>query len=129
MTERADNMTANERFVPKVHPATRAIEVEDPMELFATPAAGDAAVMLECIAQEFAFMGWGEEQLLELFQSADYPVLAGLRAAFGEDEIRRRLRVILDRQGAFHVRETIDDGPGPEELEPELIQIGVRQRH
>jgi hypothetical protein len=122
-------MIANERLVPKVHPVTRAVEAEDPMELIATPATGDATVMLECIVQEFAFMGCDEEQLMGLFRGSDYPVLAGLRAAFGEDEIRRQLRVILDRQGVFHVRERIDDGPNPDELEPELIQIGVRQRH
>jgi hypothetical protein len=119
-------MQSNERFVAKVHPATREVEVEDPMELVAMPVAGDAKVMLECVVQEFAWMGCDERQLMEMFQSADYPVLAGLREFVGEEEIRRQLRVILDRQGAFRVREVIDDTPDPDELE--LIQIGVRPR-
>ena len=38
-----------ERFVPKVHPATREIEAEDPMELMAEIAPGDPDVMLNCM--------------------------------------------------------------------------------
>jgi hypothetical protein len=121
-------MTLNERFVAKVHPATREALAEDPMELVAMPVDGDATVMLECIVQEFAWMGFDEQQLMEMFHSADYPVLASLRESFGEEEVRRRLRIILDRQGAFRVREVIDDSPDPDERELELIQIGVRQR-
>ena len=36
-------MNTNDRYVPKVHPATREMETDDPMELFATPATGDGA--------------------------------------------------------------------------------------
>jgi hypothetical protein len=118
-------MTAFENLVPKVHPATREVESEDPMELVATPIAGDADVMLECIMQEFAWMGWDEEKMMELFHSSAYPVLGQLRQSLGEDEIRFRIRNILARQGAFRVQETIDDAPEAEEpAEPELIQIG-----
>jgi hypothetical protein len=113
-----------ERLVPKVHPATREVEAEDPMELMATTMPGDACVMLECIVQEFAWMGWDEEQMMELFHSSDYPVLIQLRESFGENEVRRQVRKILARQGMFRVREKIDETP--DEPEPELIQITVR---
>jgi len=121
-------MTIHERLVPKIHPATREIEVDDPMELFATAAIGDPDVMFDCIVQEFAGLGWSEEQLAELFQSGAYPVLKQLRDDIGEAEVRRRLRDILTRRGSFRVRETIADPPEEDEIEPELIQITVRSR-
>jgi hypothetical protein len=118
-----------ERFVPKIHPATREVESDDPMEIVATPVAGDVDMMLECIVQEFAWMGWDEEQMWRLFCSADYPALAGLREALGDDELRCRLRTVLTRQGAFRVSETISQEPDLDEpIEPELIQITVRPR-
>ena len=119
-------MNTNDCYVPKVHPATREMETDDPMELFATPALGDPEVMLDCIAQEFAGMGWAEEQLAALFHSPDYPVLMQLWELFGEAGVRRRLREILARQGTFQVRESFVDLPDADELEPELIQIAVR---
>jgi len=97
------------------------------MELVATPVVGDAGVMLECIMQEFAWMGWDEEKMMDIFNSSDYPVLIQLRESFGENEIRRQMRNILARQGAFRVQETIDQTPDPDDtMEPELIQITVR---
>jgi hypothetical protein len=125
----AGDRFVSERFVPKVHPATREVESDDPMEIVATPVAGDVDMMLECIVQEFAWMGWDEEQMWRLFGSADYPVLAGLRAALGDVELRRRLCTVLTRQGAFRVSETIIEETDPDEpIEPELVQIAVRPR-
>jgi hypothetical protein len=100
------------------------------MELVATPVTGDVNVMLECIVQEFAWMGWDEEKMMDLFYSSDYPVLIQLRESFGDHEVRRQMRNILARQGTFRVQETIDQTPEPDDsMEPELIQITVRQRH
>lgn len=118
-------MDAAGNFVPKVHPLARDAEPEDPMELMGDSAPGDPEVMLECLVQEFAGMGWGARQLLELFRDPNYPVLNQLRDAFGEDEIRRRLGDLLDSVGVFRVRESIVEDAEP--LEPELIQLSVRR--
>ena len=122
-------MVAESQFVPKVHPGTRSVEAEDPLELMAMPATGDPEVMLECLVQEFVWMGWDEEQLMALFDSPLYPVLSQLRECFGTEEVRRRLRMILSQQGLFRVRETIDDTPQPEPEEPELVQIEIRSKN
>jgi len=113
-------------LVPKVHPATREVERDDPMELVATPVIGDPDVMIECIAQEFAGLGWDEGQILDLFRSPSYPVLTQLWLGLGEVKVRRRLREILARQGSFRVHESIADTADDDEIEPELIQITVR---
>lgn len=114
-----------ERWVPKVHPITRHVEPEDPMELVATPVQGDPDFMLECIIQEFAWMGMDADQLMKFVQNSDYPVLNQLQEHFGADEICRRIRGILGRSGIFRFRETIVEEAEEEENEHQLIQISV----
>ncbi len=91
-------------LVPKVHPLSRTVESEDPMELMATPAPGDPDVMLESIVQEFAWMGWNAEQLLELFHSPMYPVLNQLREHYGDDVIREKVEAVVGRAGVLSFR-------------------------
>ncbi len=98
------------------------------MELVATPVQGDPEVMLQCIVQEFAWMGWDADQLLGLFHSPAYPVLNQLREHYGEAEVRQRIQALLGRSGVFRFRETIAEDPEPaEDDEPELIQISIRR--
>jgi hypothetical protein len=119
--------TPEGNWVPKVHPLTRAVEPEDPMELMATPAPGDPDVMLECLVQEYAWMGWDPAQLLDLFQSPLYPVLNQLLAAYGEEEVRRRIGAVLARSGVFRVTAVVEEEPEPDDG-PELIQLSIRKR-
>lgn len=121
-------MTAS-RMVPKVHPATREVEADDPLELVAEPLPGDANLMFQCLVQEFAWMGWGADQLLALFRSPEYPVLNQMLAHYGPAEVRRRVDELLARSGVLRVRESVADGPAFEfddVGEPDLIQLAVR---
>ncbi|MBX9790518.1 MAG: hypothetical protein K2Y37_16485 [Pirellulales bacterium] len=111
------------QFVAKVHPLTRDAAVEDPLELVATPVAGDPAVMLECILQEFAWMGWGAEQLLGLFYHPGYPLLCELRAYYGDDEIRRQVEALVAQWGVLQFRETIVEDDDNDEDHLQLVQI------
>ena len=118
-----------ENWVPKVHPLTRSVEAEDPMELVPTMVEGDPEVMLESFVQEFAQMGYGEAELLALFTSPAYPVLHQLGVYYGEARLRQRIGEMLERTGVFRFHEVIDDEPDPDEDdEPELIQLTVRRR-
>jgi hypothetical protein len=117
-------MDAATTLVPKVHPLTREMEADDPLELTGQPAPGDPEVMLTCIVQEFAGVGWDREQLLSLFHDPDYPVLNQLLKLFGEDEIDRRLRAIVGDVGVFRVRESIAEDLDFDE--PQLIELTVR---
>lgn len=116
--------TDDDRWAPKVHPLTRAVEAEDPMELMAEPVVGDPAVMLECILQEFLWMGWTPEQLLGLFHDPGYPVLGELRHYYGDEAIRRQLEAMVSHWGVLQFRETIVEG----EEEPELVQITLSEK-
>lgn len=114
----------NDRWVPKVHPLDRVAEADDPFELMAEPAVGDPGVMLDCMLEEFAWMGWNASQLESLFYHPGYPVLGALRDHFGDDEIRNRIQALLARTGVLSFREVIEE---PEEdIEgPEVFQIGL----
>jgi hypothetical protein len=116
--------TADERWVPKVHPLARDAHDEDPYELMATPAAGDPEVMLECILQEFLWMGFGREQLVRLFHDPNYPMLCELREFYGPVEIERRVDGLLARCGQLRFREIVAEPDEPaEDHGLELLQI------
>ncbi len=118
------------RLVPKVHPATRAIERTDPFTLHATPVGGDPELMLRCVVQEYAWMGWDTEQIFELFQQPFYPALNALLEFYGEAGIRKRIGKVLGRSGVLRFAETLNENATPDdELEddggPELVQIRI----
>jgi hypothetical protein len=119
-------MTADPRFVPKVHPATRAVEPDDPMTLYATPVPGDPEWMMACVVEEFARMGWGAGQILGLFRSPFYPALYDLRQHHGEAWVRERVEEVLARTGAFRVRVTeAAEEEKANEPGPEMVPLGL----
>src|SRR5262245_60941836 len=112
--------TSSERFVPKVHPATRSVEPDDPMTLHATPVPGDPEAMLRCVVQEYAWLGWDAEHILSLFRDPFYPALHGLRSLYGDAGIRERVVGLLRQTGVFHFQASVREEPEPA-AEPELI--------
>lgn len=115
-----------ERFVPKVHPASRPIELDDPLDLNATMVAGDVELMFRSIVQEYAWMGWGVDPILGLFRDPYYPVLHGLWEALGDDTTRERIESVLAKTGVIHFRATVHEvEPEPHEEEPDLVPIGI----
>jgi hypothetical protein len=113
-------------YVPKIHPVTRAVEPDDPMFLQATLVEGDPEVMLRCLVQEYAWMGWGTQQILGLFRDPNYPVLNSLLAFYGAAAIQERVMTVLGKTGVFCCDATVREEPEPAEDEPELIQLGIR---
>lgn len=117
--------TNEERLVPKVHPASRAVEPDDPYSLHATAVAGDPEVMLACFVQEYAWMGWDLEGILGLIGDSSYPALNGLLDAYGPVELRRRIDDILATVGVFRYSGTVQEAPVEADDEPELLQLGL----
>jgi hypothetical protein len=116
-------------WVEKVHPLSRGVEADDPMELVATPACGDPDVMLEAFVQEFAQMGFGADELYQMFRSPAYPVLHQLGDYLGEPELRRKIDELVTRTGVFRFQETIvEEIELDEDEHGELIPLTVRSR-
>lgn len=94
---------------PKIHPATREILPEDPMEMFAMEIPGDPNFMLQLLVEEYARMGWGLEDLMRLAQDPNYSSFHGLFQRFGEEKLRERMSTILSRCGV--IRATSYEAP------------------
>lgn len=115
------------RFVPKVHPATRLMEAEDPLSLHAISLEGDTELMLHCVVQEYAWMGWGSEEILSLFRDPFYPALRELWDRYGEVILRERIADLIQETGIFHFQVAIREEPSEklEEAVPELVELGI----
>jgi hypothetical protein len=116
---------ATRSFVPKVHPASRPIEADDPFSLQATAVGGDVEIMLECLVQEYAWLGFSTEQLVGLFRDPNYPMLNAVLDHYGEADVRRRIGIVLERMGVLRVTGSISDVPEPTDEEADLIELDV----
>lgn len=94
------------------HPKDRPLKPDDPMEMMAAPAPGDPLVMLDGIVEEYARMGWGKEQIAELFDTPFFQATHGLKELLGKAEIERRIEATLKRCGVFRVRGGTHDPGG-----------------
>jgi hypothetical protein len=118
----------DERFVPKVHPATRPAEPDDPFTLHATAVGGDPEVMLRCMIQEYAWLGWNSEEILSLFPNPLYPALRSFWEYFGATGVQERVRSIVGTTPFFHLETTGCEDLPLERTEPELLQLSLLQR-
>lgn len=106
--------------VPKVHPATREILPDDPMEMHGFEVPGDPELMLRMIVEEYARIGWGLDDFMRLARDPNYTALYGLWQMHGEEELHRRVAEILSRCGVIRVKATEVEPP------PEcLVQIDL----
>ena len=94
------------------HPKNQPLKADDPMEMMAAPANGDPLVMLDGIVEEYARMGWGREQIRELFDTPFFQATHGLKKLLGKEEIERRIEATLVRCGVFRIRTGNQDPSG-----------------
>ena len=103
--------------VPKIHPATRQVEPEDPLNLFGYEIDGDPELMLTMLVEEYARMGYDGDALMELARNPFYQALHGLWQTVGETELRGRINRILARCGVL--RTSWREAPPA----PDVVQI------
>ena len=94
------------------------LESDDPMELLAVECDGDQDYMIDCVAEEYARLGWPAKEIVLLFESPFYPALHLMLRARGAETVRRRIEAVVARCGVFRTR-TFEADP-----EPELVTIG-----
>lgn len=105
---------------PKVHPATRAVEPEDPMDLHGIEVDGDPEIMLRMLVEDYARMGCGFDELMGFFRQSFYVGFHGLLEFYGEEELARRVRGILSRCGVFRVATRVTTP-----LSEQLVQLDL----
>jgi hypothetical protein len=104
--------------VPKVHPASREILPDDPLELHAVEIPGDPALMLRLLVEEYARIGCDVEDVVCLARDPNYVAFYGLWKLYGEQEFRRRVAEIRARCGVLRLK-AVETVP----LSERLVQI------
>jgi hypothetical protein len=107
----------NPDAVPKVHPASREVLPEDPMDLHGFEVPGDPDLMLQMLVEDYARVGWNTESIMGLASDPNYQVFHGLMQMLGEDKLRRRVADVIGRCGVMRVKTTEQEPP------PQLVQI------
>ncbi|MCE9552898.1 MAG: hypothetical protein K8T91_05920 [Planctomycetes bacterium] len=103
---------------PKVHPVSREMLPEDPLELSGVEVDGDPELMLRLLVEEYARMGNGLDALMTLSRDPFYTGFHGLWRLLGEEPLKERIRAILARCGVVRVTTTHS-----QPLSERLVQI------
>lgn len=111
---------SNVDAVPKVHPASREILPDDPMEMHGFEVPGDPDLMLRLLIEEYARIGLGADAVMQLAGDPNYTAFYALRRSLGEDEFRRRVTGIIARCGVIRVKATESEPPSEN-----LVQIAL----
>jgi len=109
---------------PKIHPATREILPDDPLEMTGFEVPGDPDLMLRLLVEEYARIGWTAEAIMQLARDPNYQAFHGLWRHFGEEELRDRVEQVLSRCGVMRVR-TTEAEPTPPLVQLELNVEGA----
>lgn len=88
---------------PKVHPASREILPDDPMQMTGFQVPGDPRLMLRLLVEEYARIGWDTEAIMRLARDPNYQGFHGLLQLYGEKALRDQVAEILSRSGVIRV--------------------------
>lgn len=110
-------MSSEANAVAKVHPASREILPDDPLEMHALEVPGDPALMLRLLVEEFGRIGSDVDDIICLARDPNYVAFHGLWQLFGEQEFCRRVAEIRARCSVIRVK-AIETVPMSERLVP-----------
>ena len=105
--------------VTKVHPATREMFPDDPLEMQGSVVPGNVNLMLRLLVEEYARLGWNLEGIMQLACNPNYTSFHCLLQAMGAERLRREVAAILARCGVLRVREQVAPPP------PEVVALSL----
>lgn len=79
-------------------------EADDPMQMQADCVAGDQRVMMQCLIEEFAHMGWDAAKIERMFDNPAFLASHGLRKRFGRAAVRECIDQVLQQCGVFQIK-------------------------
>ncbi len=103
--------------VAKIHPASREILPDDPLQLTGVEVSGDPELMLRLLVEECARMGWDLETIMRLAHDPFYVGFHKLLQQYGEEAFRARLAKIVARCGVVRVTQ-VEAEKSPQQLVP-----------
>ncbi len=83
-------------------PESKPLDPDDPMEIKAAVIAGDERLMMECLIEEFAHLGWSAKKIAGMFGEPNFLAAHGLEKRFGRQAVLECIEHTLARCGVFH---------------------------
>ncbi len=111
----------NESLGGKIHPASREILPDDPMEMTGFQVPGDPQLMLRLLVEEYSRIGWDTQAIMRLARDPNYRGFHGLLQLYGEDALRDQVAEILSRTGVIR---TTNYEKAPERID--LVQLNAK---
>ncbi len=104
--------------------AAKPAAADDPMQVRGDSVPGDQQVMLQCLIEEFARMGWNANQIGHLFENKFFLASHGLAERLGQKAVLECIEQTLQRCGVFHF-EMSESKPNKE---PRICPILVERK-
>ncbi len=76
-------------------------EKDDPFELKGVAIDGDPEVMIRCIIEEYARMGWGRERIMYLFETPNFQIPNRYLEEHGKEQVEKLVDRVLSEHGVF----------------------------
>jgi hypothetical protein len=87
----------NPNATAKLHPASREMLVDDPLEMYAFEVPGDPTLMLRLLVEEYARMGWDADAIMQLARDPNYQAFYALWRTFGDSDLKRLVHAVIAR--------------------------------
>ena len=82
---------------------SKPLEPDDPMELNGTELEGDVGLMIDSIVEEYANIGWGEAQIMQIFEKPFFQSTYNMARSMPPGQLIERVRSVLERCGVVRV--------------------------
>ncbi len=82
---------------------SKPLEPDAPMELNGAEIEGDVGLMIDSIVEEYAGIGWGEAEIMQIFDRPFFQSTYNLARAVPPGQLRERVRSVLGRCGVVRV--------------------------
>ncbi len=92
----------DQRDAVAIAPESKPLDPDDPMEIKAAVIAGDERLMMECLIEEFAHLGWSAKKIAGMFDQPCFLATHGLEQRFGRQAVVDCIEHTLARCGVFH---------------------------
>ncbi len=92
----------DQRDAVAIAPESKPLDPDDPMEIKAAVIAGDERLMMECLIEEFAHLGWSAKKIAGMFDQPGFLATHGLEQRFGRQAVVDCIEHTLARCGVFH---------------------------
>jgi hypothetical protein len=92
----------DQRDAAAIASESKPLDPDDPMEIKAAVIAGDERLMMECLIEEFAHLGWSAKKITGMFHQPGFLATHGLEQRFGRQAVVDCIEHTLARCGVFH---------------------------